>query len=273
MPLKLNNVEDIFAQQLFLLNSNGTDYDEVRDLINAGGGGGGGIISSVSLPLSISSGNLSINLLNYITNSVFTNTLSSYTDTTGLNNILANYTDTAGINTLLNSYTDNTGLTALLANKQDVLTSGTGITISNNIISGLELQLDGITQNATTLNFLHNNALLSGGVLNVSRLTHYDKIPLIYSTSSTIKDLEQDINGDLLWNGSRLARRNETFTQINHLAPLNATVSGTSITLESLFKPSTVSYSGGLIGVASDSLGTLDLSLYEHAPNMIADEH
>ena len=211
MPLKLNNLEDIYAHKVFLLNAQGNNYDEVRDLINAGGGGGGsGLISSVSFPLSITSGNLSINLLNYITSSTLSTTLSGYTDTTGLNNILANYTDTAGINTLLSYYTDNTGLTNLLANKQDVLTTGTGITISNNIISGLELQLDGITQNATTLNFLQNNALLSGGVLNVSRLTHYDKIPLIYSTSSTIKDLEQDINGDLLWNGSRLARRNET---------------------------------------------------------------
>jgi len=42
--------------------------------------------------------------------------------------------------------------------------------------------------------------LPSSGVLNVSRLTRYDKIPLIYSTASTIKDLEQDANGDLVWN-------------------------------------------------------------------------
>ena len=266
MPLKLNNVEDIYAHSLFLLNSNGTNYDEVRDLINAGGGGGSGIISSVSLPLSITSGNLSINLLNYITSSTLSNTLAGYTDTTGLNNILANYTDTAGINTLLSYYTDNTGLTNLLSTKQNTLTSGTGISISNNIISGLELQLDGITQNATTLNFLQNNALLSGGVLNVSRLSSYDKIPLIYSNAASIKDLKQDVNGHLTWDGSKLALTSETFTQINHVPPLSGSVNGTVLTLESLFKPSTITFSNGFTSISSDTLGTLAISLSIDSP-------
>ena len=113
MPLKLNNVNDIFAHNVFLLNSQGSGYDEVRDLITASGGGGGSLITSVSAPLSVSSGNLSINLLNYVSNSVLTSIISGYIDTTGLNNILAGYTGTAGINTLLSNYTDNTGLTNL----------------------------------------------------------------------------------------------------------------------------------------------------------------
>jgi len=270
MPLKLNNLEDIYAHKVFLLNAQGSDYDEVRDLINAGGGGGSGRISSVSLPLSITSGNLSINLLNYITSTALSNTLAGYTDTTGLNNILANYTDTTGLNNILANYTDNTGLTALLANKQDTLTAGTGITISNNNISStitpLIVQLDGITQNATTLNFLQNNALLSGGVLNVSRLTHYDKIPLIYSTSSTIKDLEQDVNGHLTWDGGRIALRSETFTQINHVPPLSGSVNGTVLTLESLFKPSPITFSNGFTSISSDTLGTLAVSLSIDTP-------
>ena len=131
------------------MNAQSNRYDAVRDLINASGGGSG-LISSVSLPLSISNGNLSINLLIYITSSAFTTTLSGYTATTNLNAILSTYTNTAGINTLLSKYTDNIGLTNLLANKQDLLTSGAGISISNNIISGLTLQVHGITQNATT---------------------------------------------------------------------------------------------------------------------------
>ena len=136
MPLKLNNSNDAYFTSVFLLNNNTSDWDEVRDLINAQGGGGG-IVSSATLPLSISNGVLSIDLTaysstsqinsmltNYITNTALSNTLSGYTDTTGLNNILANYTDTAGINTLLSNYTDNTGLTNLLANKQDLHSVG-----------------------------------------------------------------------------------------------------------------------------------------------------
>ena len=38
MPLKLNNLEIRYAQSLRLLNAQGNNYDEVRDLINAGGG-------------------------------------------------------------------------------------------------------------------------------------------------------------------------------------------------------------------------------------------
>ena len=58
--------------------------------------------------------------------------------------------------------------------------------------------------NRKSLYLVQNNALLSSGVLNVSRLTHYDKIPLIYSTSSTIKDLEQNVNGNLIWNNDSI---------------------------------------------------------------------
>ena len=107
--------------------------------------------------------------------------------------------------------------------KQDTLTAGSNITISGNTISAtgggsgggssLTLQADGVTQAATTLNFLQNNALLSGGVLNVSRLTHYDKIPLIYSTSATIKDLKQDVNGDLSWGTDILATEAQLATK------------------------------------------------------------
>ena len=100
----------------------------------------------------------------------------------------------------------NTSLTTELATKQDTLIAGSNITITGNTIastggsgSSLTLQLDGVTQTATTLNFIQNDALLSGGVLNVSRLNYYDKIPLIYSTQATIKDLKQDVNSNLVW--------------------------------------------------------------------------
>ena len=59
----------------------------------------------------------------------------------------------------------------------ELLVAGDNITISDNTIStNLIFQLDGVTQNASTANFIQNNALLSNGILNISRLTHYDKI-------------------------------------------------------------------------------------------------
>ena len=81
----------------------------------------------------------------------------------------------------------NTSLTSSVATKQNTLTAGSNITITGNTIastgggsgSSLILQVDGVSQNATTLNFIQNDAVLSGGVLNVSRLNYYDKLPLI----------------------------------------------------------------------------------------------
>ena len=46
MPLKLNNSNDSYFTNVFLLNNSTSDWEEVRDLINAqGGGGGGGVVS------------------------------------------------------------------------------------------------------------------------------------------------------------------------------------------------------------------------------------
>ena len=64
------------------------------------------------------------------------------------------------------------------------------------------LQLDGATQAATTLNFVGNNALLSGGVLNISRMAYQDKVVLRYSNAASDKDLSQGVSGELLWNGA-----------------------------------------------------------------------
>ena len=65
MPLKLNNVEDIYAHYVYLLDPATLEYIEVRDLIGSGGGSGGGgssggIVQSVTAPLSISNGVLSL---------------------------------------------------------------------------------------------------------------------------------------------------------------------------------------------------------------------
>ena len=64
MPLKLNNLEEIYAHFVYLLDPATLEYIEVRDLIGSGGGGGGGssggIVQSANAPLSISNGVLSL---------------------------------------------------------------------------------------------------------------------------------------------------------------------------------------------------------------------
>ena len=118
---------------------------------------------------------------------------------------------------MLSGYTNTTALNTLLNAKQNTLTAGNNITISNNTISAtsggnpLILQLDGVNQTATTLNFIQNDAVLSNGVLNVSRLDFHDKIPLIYSGVSSVKDLYQDINSNLIW-GTDIVATNASLT-------------------------------------------------------------
>ena len=89
-----------------------------------------------------------------------------------------------------------------------VYSAGSNISIVNNVISAstggssLVLQKDGVTQAATTLNFLGNSGVLSGSTLSIGRLTSYDKLPLV--NGSTIKDLLQDANGNLVWSNDIL---------------------------------------------------------------------
>ena len=58
-----------------------------------------------------------------------------------------------------------------------------------------------------------------------------------------------------------MALTNETFTQINHLAPLSASVSGTTITLETLFKPTSVTGGPGIFCLGNDTNGTLSITV------------
>ena len=61
MPLNLNNQNDGHYNTVYVLNQNTALYQEIRDLIT-GGGGSGGTVNSATLPMSINSGVLSINL-------------------------------------------------------------------------------------------------------------------------------------------------------------------------------------------------------------------
>ena len=88
---------------------------------------------------------------------------------------------------------------------------------------------------------------------------HFDKIPLIYSAS--INDLRQGVTGELLWDNQEVQLKINTFHQINAVLPI--VISGANIvTIESLWKPSSVTAGAGLWGVASDTLGTLSLGVH-----------
>ena len=171
MSLSLNNSKDLICDSLYLTYNN--NLENILDVI--GSGGGSGITTLTGTGSAIISGvGSSRNIL---------------VD-------LSSYSTTAQINSLLNS-------------KQNTLTAGSNITILNNTISStggssLILEVDGVTQSATTLNFIQNNSSLVNGVLNVSRLTHYDKIPLMYGVIADIKDITQSSSGGLLWNGVQL---------------------------------------------------------------------
>jgi len=274
MPLQLNNQNDGYYDNVYLLNVSTSLYEEIRDLIASGGGGAGsgGITTLIGAGHAVVTGTGSTRTI--------TVDLSNYTDTPSLNSLLnakqdiltligagqAVVTGTGSTRTItvdLSNYTDTPSLNSLLNAKQDTLTAGNNITINNNTISGVDpliLQLDGVNQNASTLNFVGNNAVLSSGVLNISRMEWQDALTLRYSTSATDKDLTQGSSGELLWNGSEVQLRANAFHQINAAAPLS--VSGSNnITIESLWKPSTLSVGAGLNAVASDANGTLQLGL------------
>ena len=58
MSLQLNNQNDGYYDNVFLLDSTTFLFNEVRDLIAAGGGSGGGTVTGATLPLLINNGNI-----------------------------------------------------------------------------------------------------------------------------------------------------------------------------------------------------------------------
>ncbi len=78
--------------------------------------------------------------------------------------------------------------------------------------------------------------------------------------SNTLKALTHDATGKLLWDGGEVQMAANSFTQLSVVAPL--TISGSnSVTIDTLWKPSTVTCSAGMVPTANDSLGTLSLDL------------
>ena len=73
----------------------------------------------------------------------------------------------------------------------------------------------GVAHSATTLSFVDNNAVLANGVLNVSRLTHYDKRSLIFASAADKKDLVQSASGKLESNSIEMVSVND----LSNVAP------------------------------------------------------
>ena len=138
-----------------------------------------------------------------------------------------------------NILTTNSHSTTELSAKQDTLTAGANITISNNTIEstgGLIIQSGGTTQTLTTLNFGSHITNLSNNVLTVSRLNQYDKIPLRDAGISTIRDLEADFSGKLRWDNDVIVTNTalattEAWVTANFLTPLNPGTVGVNIGL------------------------------------------
>ena len=203
--------------------SNAGVMTNILDLIAAGGGGSGsGIVSGVQLPLSVNGGVLSIDTSGFATSAQTPLSLQN-----GVLDIdLAAYATTTAMNTAISNalaaYTDTTGLTVLLGGK--ISTSHE----ANNIgVADVDFGAYCITA---------------------------QKLKLID------KDLEKGGSGQLLWGGSEVQLKANSFQQINVVAPL--TISGsTAVTIESLWRPSSVSLGNGITGAADNAQGTLSLAV------------
>ena len=228
----LSGISQGSFDKIYLRDANGNMVDLLTLLAASGGSGsGGGTVTSASLPLSINSGVLSLDVSGFATaatsplnlqNGLLTIDLSQYSSTSQIVAILANYVTSTSLTTSLSLYTDTAGLTTLLASK--ISTSHP----ANNIGSAaVDFAAYGITAGTLTL---------------------------------TNKDLTQGSSGQLLWNNQEIQLRSQAFHQINAAAPLSVSISGNNVTIESLWKPSTVTGTH-ITTTADDALGTLALAV------------
>ena len=132
MTPKLNNVEDGYYHNLYLLNSTNDAYDEIRTLIGSGGGGGGSnsglVINQIIGPLNLNnSGVLSLSATTSLVLLATDNNTAQTITTTSNGAIYVNGSELVHV-----YYLDNTWSPTLLR-----------LTASNNITRNLTPQLDG----------------------------------------------------------------------------------------------------------------------------------
>lgn len=78
--------------------------------------------------------------------------------------------------------------------------------------------------------------------------------------AGAVRNLTSATTGELLWDGGAVQMAANSFTQINAVAPLTA-VGANILTIDTLWKPSTVTTLTGLTAAASDATGVLVLRL------------
>ena len=108
MSLQLNNQNDGYYDNVFLLNTTTFLFDEVRDLIAGGGGGGGGggnftnqnwedTNSTVRVLQPNTTGQLLYNSIMLVDMQVLQQNLANYTQTAQLNTLLAGKVDNSRV--------------------------------------------------------------------------------------------------------------------------------------------------------------------------------
>ena len=193
------------------------NFVDILTLINQGGGGGS--VQSVSAPLALTNGVLSLG--NF--------TQQDWEDSNGIvrslvasvsGGLVWNQSQLVDLNTLgtqLGNYVQAAYLTSQLALKQGVLSAGSGISIANNVISATASGT-AATQAWVTANFLSplNPGTVGAGpglsgtlganswILSVDENTDSRTKFILRDSNNVARQLQASLTGQLMWNSEAL---------------------------------------------------------------------
>jgi hypothetical protein len=142
---------------------------------------------------------------------------------------LSTYTTTSAMNTLLSNYSLTSSLLAQMTT--NILTLRDGLGVDRNL------------QGSQTGTLVYNSIALATSNDIVNKL---DTLTAGAGITVTGTGSSRTVSSNLV--------------SINLVAPLSGSTSGTSVTIESLWKPSTVTAGSGIFCLANDSAGTLQIS-------------
>jgi len=240
MPLQLNNQNDGYYNNVYLLNINTSLYEEIRDLIAGSSGSGSGSGGSTGITTLTGGGHAVVTGTGTSRN--ITVDLAGYSTTTSINNLLS-----GKISTTHESY--NIGNTNVDFGVYNSTMETITLKNSSGVTAVLSVDLGGNLNKG------------ADGVITVPLLNAWEYTILkLKDSAGTVRNLTNNTSGQLFWNSQEVALMSNVFTQINVALPL--TVSGSNIiTIDTLWKPSTVTVGTGITAAANDTLGTLTLGL------------